>query len=198
MTRLVLCVLLCLPAAVTAQEVYRCEDANGQRVFSDLPCRQIGALPLPSERDPVPLPGPYEGLDGVPEGGEEHDAANLLPPPAAAGCPGPDPQQLGDALADAAMRSDLNAIAGMVYWPAAGRGAASGIFQRGRRLSERAPLRIDVVTPRADDSWLWAGLPPPEPTATIPELSVASAAAPDAELARFRLTSQAGCWWLLP
>jgi hypothetical protein len=194
MTRLLL--LCCLGASpLAAQEVYRCEDAQGQRVFSDQPCRVIGVLPLPSERDPVPVPGPAEATDAMPPAEALED---LSPPAAAGGCPGPDPEQLGKALADAALRGDLNAIAGMVYWPAAGRGATRSVFARAQQLSLRAPLAVLVETPKADDSWLWQGLPPPEPRAAPPELAITSAANPDALLARFSLTRQAGCWWLMP
>lgn len=194
MIRPLLLSCLCV-APVAAQEVYRCEDAQGQRVFSDLPCRAIGALPLPSERDPVPVPGPAEATGTQPDAEAIED---LSPPAAASGCPGPDPEQLGAALADAALRSDLNAIAGMIHWPAAGRGAARSVFARAEQLSLRAPLAVTVVQPAPDDSWLWQGLPQPEPGATPPELEVASAAAPDSVIARFRLATQAGCWWLMP
>ena len=194
MTRLLL--LLCLCATpVAAQEIYRCEDAQGQRVFSDLPCRAIGALPLPSERDPVPVPGPAEATGTQPPAEPIDD---LSPPAAAGGCPGPDPEALGKALADAALRSDLNAIAGMVHWLAAGRGATRHVFARAEQLSLRAPLSVTVVQPPPDDSWLWQGLPPPEAAPIPPELAVASASAPDSVIARFRLATQAGCWWLMP
>lgn len=191
---LLLCSLVATPTM--AQEIYRCENAQGQRVFSDLPCRTIGALPLPSERDPIPVPGPAEATGAAPE---PEPIEDLSPPAAAGGCPGPDPEQLGKALAEAAQRGDLNAIAGMVYWPAAGRGAARAVFARGEQLSLRAPLRVAVQAPRPDDSWLWQGLPPPDPANTAPpDLIISSASSPDAQIARFRLTNQVGCWWLLP
>jgi hypothetical protein len=194
--RLLLC-CVCLVAWLPAHavEIFRCEDRSGRQVFSDLPCRAIGALPLPSARDPASAVPP-EPVDSPPEA---EDDTLLTPPAAASGCPGPTPELLGEALAAAASRGDLNAIAGMYHWPAAGRGATNRVFAEAGRLSTAAPLSFEVTAAREDDRWLWAGQPPPDsPRLLPPELLLAAATSPDRPLARFQLVTHAGCFWLPP
>lgn len=190
--RLLLLLLAWLPALAQAVEIYRCEDRQGRQVFSDQPCRVIGALPLPSARD---LP-PHTVEQAVAPAPEEEEAP-LQPPPAASGCPGPSPEALGAALVDAAMREDLNAMAGMYHWPSAGRGASARVFAQARRLSAAGSLVFTVRPAREDDAWLWAGEPPPEaPRLLPPELEISLAERPEAVIARFSLISHAGCFWL--
>ncbi|MCK7593602.1 DUF4124 domain-containing protein [Pseudomarimonas salicorniae] len=191
---LLLLLLACLGARVSAAEIYRCEDSAGRQVFTDRPCRAIGALPLPSARD---LPPPSADTAAVAGGAAEEP--DLSPPPAASGCPGPTPTLLGEALATAAGRGDLNAIAGMYHWPAAGRGAASRVFAEARRLSSAAPLSFEVLPSRQDDSWLWSGEPPPDrPRSLPPELLVSVGRSSDRPIARYALVAHAGCYWLPP
>lgn len=192
---LALLILLC-PAA-DAAEIFRCEDRQGRQVFSDQPCRAIGALPLPSERDqPLAVPAPRTEPDAA---GAEPDDALLEPPVAASGCPGPTAAALGEALVAAAGRGDLNAIAGMYHWPAAGRGASGRVFAQARRLSMAAPLAYELIGARVDDAWLWSGQPPPEqPRLLPPELLLGPAGDPGTLIARFPLIAHAGCFWLSP
>ena len=198
MRRLLLSLLLVCPA-VQSVEIYRCEDRHGRQVFSDQPCRAIGALPLPSQRDqPLALP-PQPGDLGDPAQPADPDPAQLEPPAAAAGCPGPTAEALGEALIAAAGRGDLNAISGMYHWPSAGRGAATRVFAEARRLSMAAPLAFQLVDARIDDSWLWTGQPPPDQPRQLPaELLLTPADDPDVLLARFPLVAHAGCFWLSP
>jgi hypothetical protein len=188
--------LLLLPAAATAVEIYRCEDRFGRQVFSDQPCRAIGALPLPSERDPQPLPPALSAAPAEPEI-EIETSEPLQPPAAAAGCPGPTAQALGEALLTAAAHGDLNAIAGMYHWPSAGRGASRRAFTLARQLVTAAPLAFRVVPARTDDAWLWAGETPPEqPRLLPPELLLGPDQQPDGRFGRYPLIIHAGCYWL--
>lgn len=195
--RWILAALLCtLCHAATAKQIYRCEDRAGRQVFSDQPCRAIDALPLPSIHDPSPRPADVPAEETVDEG-EATEALPDEPPAAAAGCPGPTPQALGEALVAAAARRDLNAIAGMYHWPSAGAGASRRVFAEAGRLSDAAPLSFSVQAQRADDSWLWRGDPPPAaPSLLPPELTVHEAGDSGRQLARFSLIRHAGCFWL--
>lgn len=182
--------------SATAVEIYRCEDRAGRLVLTDQPCRVIGALPLPSERD-RPTASPADDAAEVDAG----DRAELpLPAPAAAsGCPGPTAEALAAALLEAAEQGNLNALAGMYHWPAAGRGAAGRVFAQARRLSQAAPLAFELLPAREDDNWLWAGQPPPDSPRRLPaELLVSRAAESGSVVARFALISHAGCYWLPP
>lgn len=198
--RWILAAVLCtLCATASGKQIYRCEDRAGRQVFSDQPCRAIDALPLPSIHDPAPRPA-APPIDEVTEASDEPVLTDDLaqePPAAAAGCPGPTPQALGDALVAAAARRDLNAIAGMYHWPSAGAGASRRVFAEARRLSDAAPLSFAVLAQRADDSWLWRGDPPP-PAANLlpPELIVLEAGEAARQLGRFTLIRHAGCFWL--
>lgn len=194
---LLLLSLACPPAG--AIEIYRCEDRQGQRVLTDQPCRAIGALPLPSDRDLPPRTEQGVDADAAVEAEAGGDAFPLAPPSAAAGCPGPTPEALGSALVDAAARGDLNALAGMYHWPSAGRGASGRVFAAARRLSAAAPLSFELIPARTDDSWLWAGQAPPEVPRQLPaELLIGRSAAAGEILARFPLVAHAGCYWLPP
>lgn len=193
--RICLLCLLLLPAAATAVEIYRCEDRYGRQVFSDQPCRAIGALPLPSERDPLPAPPPREPAQA--DASPDEALMPLEPPEAAAGCPGPTPQALGQALVAAAGRADQNAIAGMYHWPSAGRGATRRVFAEATRLIAAGALVFEVVPPREDDAWLWAGQPPPEVPRLLPaELLIERLDPPGVLIARYPLVAHAGCYWL--
>lgn len=183
--------------SAAAIEIYRCEDRNGQRVLTDQPCRSIGALSLPSERDQPPSAASVPEPTGTAD--EQDPDIPLAPPAAAAGCPGPTPEALGRALVEAAARKDLNSLAGLYHWPAAGRGASGRVFAAARRMSAAAPLSFELIPARADDSWLWAGEAPPEAPRLLPtELLVGASADAGSLIARFPLIAHAGCYWLPP
>jgi len=208
MRRLLRLVLLILAPAVSAEPVYRCEDAQGRRLYSDQPCQKVGALPLPSDNDPAPPP--LDSSDPELKRWRETTrpptpplitkagpaAESPLPPPAAAqGCAGPTPEALRAALQRALERGDRNALASLYHWPGAGRGAARWVFEQAERLLAARPLHIELERLAPDDAWLWAGDAPPA-AASLPAVVVRSAAT-GAALARFTLVPNAGCVWLL-
>jgi hypothetical protein len=97
----------------------------------------------------------------------------------------------------AAAHGDLNAIAGMHHWPSAGRGASRRVFALARQLAAAAPLAFQVLPPRADVAWLWAGHAPPEqPRLLAPELLLGPADQPSDLFGRYPLIVHAGCYWL--
>ena len=173
--------------------VYRCEDSEGRRIYSDQPCHQFGALALPSALQPQsPTPGnPTLGTsqaDAVPD--------PLSTPREAEGCPGRQPETLVANLVEAAEGKELNRLAAMFHWPSAGRGTVKRVFAIAQRLADAAPLLGNLRQPEQDDAWLWAGLPPPTQK-PLPSISVRSI---DQPLVReqFKLIENAGCYWLLP
>ncbi|GIX34389.1 MAG: hypothetical protein KatS3mg126_0168 [Lysobacteraceae bacterium] len=193
---LALLLVALLAGSAQAVEIHRCQDPSGRLVLTDRPCSALGARPAPRGAPPAVA-------------GDAAEAALREPPPAgppprpeaADGCPGPTPEALGEALARAAARGDLNAIAGMFHWPAAGRGATARVFALAAELVRLAPLQWEVRAEREDDAWLWAGEPPPtEPRRLPPVLVLARPGAdPWAEpVARFDLIPYAGCHWLPP
>lgn len=199
---IILLIALLMPICASAQEVYRCEDAQGRRVFADQPCRLFGALPLPSDSDPMGTPPSAEELRAMAEltaaaEAEARAEAERTPPQEAEGCVGSDPQRLAEGLAAAIGQSDLNAIAGLFHWPAAGQGTARRVFERAEMLIRSAPVQVLTVAAPVDDGWLWAGLPPPAQQA-LPDLEVRAEEDSGRVLQRFRLVANAGCVWLLP
>ena len=188
------------PAYSTIDDlVYRCEDSEGRRIYSDQPCHQFGALALPSALQPQsPKPGsPTLGNPGIGGPSTADTVPEPLPTPREAeGCPGSQPETLVANLVDAAESKELNRLAAMFHWPSAGRGTVKRVFAIAQRLADAAPLLGNLRTPEADDAWLWAGLPPPT-RKSLPSISVRSIAQP---LVReeFRLIENAGCFWLLP
>lgn len=186
--------LLSSPQAWPDDVVYRCEDAQGRRVFADQPCRAFGALPLPSDGDPPPAP---PALGEGPLDADHSETFDLTPPAAANGCVGGDPEQLAAGLAAAIEQSDLNGIAGLFHWPSAGAGTAARVFATAQRLVNSAPVEVALAETPQDDAWLWAGLPPPSGQ-PLPELRVLAADGGDRLLQRFSLVQHAGCVWLRP
>lgn len=200
------CILLSslLSTAAPAQnldEVYRCEDATGQRIFSDQPCSAHDALPLPSPDDPY---SPAEKEIGLPdragnaddEQDEVFDPASLPTPLAAEGCAGIDPPRLAAALGEAIAAGDSNRLAAMFHWQGAGRGTAASVFRQVRGWIARAPVEARLVRAEHADDWLYAGLPPPLPGyEALPDIELS---AEGDLIGRLGLIRNAGCVWLLP
>lgn len=176
--------------------VYRCEDAQGRRIYSDLPCHQLGALALPSVLQPQSPTA--AGPDGLAPDSPPPESSDLpLPTPREAeGCPGQQPELLVASVIEAAEAKELNRLVAMFHWPSAGRGTVKRVFAIAERLAEAAPLLGNLKPAEADDAWLWAGLPPPE-RAPLPTISLRSVAQPSVTQ-QFRLIENAGCYWLLP
>lgn len=210
MRHLALSLLLLAAGDAAAETVYRCEDAQGRRLFADRPCQRIGALPLPSENDPPPtaldpndpeLKRWRETTRPPPPGAAIQrpaaapDAAPADEPPAAAtGCPAPTPERLREVLQASIDQGDANAIASLYHWPGANGAAAHWVFEQAERLIAAGPVEVQLRHPPADDAWLWAGEAPPARDAVeLPALSVAAAGID----LRFRLVRNAGCVWLL-
>lgn len=192
--------MMLLSSAVAAEPVYRCEDAQGRRIFSDQPCQHFGALALPSGLDPATATAPSaEELAAMralltPE--PSADAALPAPPPPEAdGCPGADPDRLALALQSALEAADLNRLAGLFHWTAAGPGTARRVFERAESLLRAGPLTASPKRRTDADDWLWAGLPPPE-LPPLPDIELRRA--DDGAVERFSLIANAGCVWLLP
>lgn len=196
--------LLLLSTGAMAQqldEVYRCEDASGQRIFSDQPCSAHDALPLPSPDDPYSPAeaqiAPTEEVGSANgEQDETFDPASLPTPLAAEGCAGIDPQRLAAALGEAIAAGDTNRLAAMFHWQGAGRGTAASVFRQVRSWIERAPVDARVVRAEHADDWLYAGLPPPLPGhEALPDIELSTQ---DTLISRLGLIRNAGCVWLLP
>ncbi|MBD8524219.1 hypothetical protein [Pseudomarimonas arenosa] len=172
--------------------VYRCEDAQGHRIYSDMPCHQLGAMALPSVLQPQ-SPEPSEpGSDAQPPSANEP----LPTPREAEGCPGRQPEMLVANLIEAADAKELNRLAALFHWPAAGRGTVKRVFSIAERLAAAAPLLGNLKRREDEDAWLWAGLPPPDKP-PLPIVSVRSIAQPSVQQ-QFELIENAGCFWLLP
>jgi hypothetical protein len=182
-------------------EVYRCEDAAGQRIFSDQPCSVHDALPLPSPDDPYSpaeprrAPPSTAGAEQAPED-EAFDPALLPTPQEAEGCAGIDPPRLAAVLGEAIAAGDTNRLAALFHWQGSGRGTAANVFRQIRGWIERAPVEARVVRAEHADDWIYAGLPPPLPGhEALPDIELSTQGNP---IGRLGLIRNAGCVWLLP
>jgi len=184
-TRRLLWVVLAGSSPAPAQTVHRCIDADGQRVFTDRRCDDLGLQREQSADAPsTTVPGEPVALE-----------IETGPVAAAAGCPGPTPEALRDNLMAAISARDLNGLTGMYHWGGAGRVSASSVIELMTALIDAAPQAAELRAVEQNDDWLWAGLPPPTEAAP-PELVVLGDALAFDPIARFQLRPQAGCLWL--
>jgi hypothetical protein len=179
--------LVACASAANAQQVYRCLDAAGARVYADRACVHLG---LESQS---PTPGAAGPADLLP--GEWALEAETGPASASEGCPGPSPEALRDGVLAAIGTRDLNGLTGMYHWAGAGRRTATEVIARMQSLIAAAPQAAELRQPDANDDWLWARLPPPS-AAADPDLVLLSTAGAFDPVARFQLRMQAGCYWL--
>jgi hypothetical protein len=171
---LLLSILLC--AAVDAQVVHRCRDANGVTLFTDRPCHSHGATPIAA---PQALPGTV-----VARGITLHRRPHGDIPDAALGCPALDPPQLLDRMQDALIRRDLNALAGLVAWDGAGRQQAERVLRDLQSLIDSHARGLRLF----DDGWHGG--------ASLPRLHIYRDLQALDPQQSYQLVRNAGCVWL--
>jgi len=170
----------CTLAHAEGQSVHRCIGAQGEIVFSGLPCgtpaptiAQASSSITPSRTAPVNCPASVETLRAL--------------------------------IAEALARRDANAIAGVMRWDGVGGAAARQRMQEIAELAARPMLGIDTMggdmsggapaigsAPESDE----APLPVPEPSATTLTVRTGSGEDGGSREHEFGIVHSDGCYWL--
>lgn len=180
---------LSAPPVAEAQAVRRCVTADGQSVFTDLPCESLDATPR-------------TGDGGAPTG------AVLAPGFAIRGC-ARTPRQLLEGVRGALGARDVNRLANYYHWPGTGPGAARYLMDELERVAARPTVWLgypdrEAPDPDATPADPGAGPPGTLPTGAAPRptpptrLRVEQAADADAGpmVTEFLVLRHADCWWI--
>jgi hypothetical protein len=148
------------------QSVHRCIGAQGEIVFSGLPCGTTGATDAPSPAPP--------------------DTARSI----AAACPA-SADALRTLIADALARRDANAIAGVLRWDGVGGAEARRRLRELAELATRPLLGIDL-----DGSGEAAAADPDASPPAALTVRTGSGDDGGTREHEFRISASGGCYWL--
>lgn len=164
-----------VPAPQTA--IHHCVGADGTPVYTDQPCVNLDAVPVPAApRAPGSAP----------------------PVPVPRFCP-VDRATLKQRVAGAFRRRDPNALAGLMLWDRRG-GAAARYAVRDLASLVQEPF-LGFADEASGPVPAMSGLPPlvpPHATGALPGTLVLELGNPARPTATFRVLERAGCLWLQP
>ncbi len=166
--------LMLLAGSAPAATINRCEAADGVLVYTDSSCRSLGI----AERGDEPLI-------------RETRVANIV-----LGCAAHSPEALRNAVADAIAQRDFNALSGLYDFSGRSRRSAAPVVSQLERMARRLIAGIELVAVQTES--LFGEMIPD--TSVMPELRVSQYIQGDhgpVGVETFRLSSSAGCLWLV-
>jgi hypothetical protein len=199
MRLLIAAVLLSLAVMMVparAADLNRCIGADGNPVFTDKPCEDVGATLRP--QPPAAAPSGSAPAGSGPSTmrlAHSRDCART-------------PDALREGLRSALATGDVNQVAAFYHWPGISSAESEGILTRLQTIAARPLLSLDLIRPHqtqtAEDHRTIASEQVAEsamePAAIEPAaIEIVQARTPD-DPERVRtvlpLTQYAGCWWV--
>jgi hypothetical protein len=166
--------MLLLAGTTSADTINRCIAADGILVYTDSSCLSLGI----SERTDGPVI-------------REARVANIV-----LGCAAHSPEALRNAVADAIGQRDFNALSGLYDFNGRSRRSAAPVISQLERMARRLIAEIDLVAVQTESLFDVMIADPSE----MPVLRVSQYLKGDhgpVGIETFRLSSSAGCLWLV-